>query len=212
MNNTPIHCLHDEVWPIEKFIENPRNPNRHPVAQVALLAQLIIGHGWRSAIVVSKRSGFVVKGHGRLTAARHAGLIEAPVELHDYETEAEEWADMIADNRLAELSERDNPAVLALVKEIQDEGEVSMTGFTESEVQAMELAAIRGTDGGEPIVMGAEASAAGKMGHVLRFGKNSFPLSDEEYTELLKRSDAFKAKNSTTYGFVSELLALDQHD
>lgn len=63
--------------------------------------------GWRSPIVVSKRSGFIVKGHGRLAAARLNQWAKAPVDRQDYATEADEFADMVADNKIAELSETD---------------------------------------------------------------------------------------------------------
>lgn len=59
---------------IEKLVGNPRNPNKHPQNQIELLAKIIKAQGWRNPIVVSRRSGFVVKGHGRLEAARLLGL------------------------------------------------------------------------------------------------------------------------------------------
>lgn len=60
---------------IEKLVGNPRNPNKHPQNQIELLAKIIKAQGWRNPTVVSKRSGFVVKGHGRLAAAQYLGLL-----------------------------------------------------------------------------------------------------------------------------------------
>ena len=54
---------------------------------------------------MSKRSGFIVKGHGRLAAALLEGVKEAPVDYQNYTTEAEEYAVLVADNRIAELAE-----------------------------------------------------------------------------------------------------------
>jgi len=59
---------------IEKLVGNPSNPNKHPQKQIELPDKIIKAQGWRNPIVVSKRSGFVVKGHGRLAAARLLGL------------------------------------------------------------------------------------------------------------------------------------------
>ena len=59
---------------IEKLVGNPRNPNKHPRNQIELPDKIIKAQGWRNPIVVSKRSGFVVKGHGRLAATRLLGL------------------------------------------------------------------------------------------------------------------------------------------
>lgn len=48
------------------------------------------------------------KGHGRRLAAIDARLAWVPVEYQEYATEAEEYADLLADNRIAELAEMDN--------------------------------------------------------------------------------------------------------
>ena len=103
-----VHCAFDEMMPIESVIPNPRNPNTHPDKQIKLLAKIINTQGWRAPITVSKRSGFIVRGHGRLLAAQLLNLETVPVDLQDYESEAAEWADLIADNRLAELATIDD--------------------------------------------------------------------------------------------------------
>lgn len=65
----PVFCAHDAIVAIEKLIPNPKNPNTHPDAQIQALGRIIRQTGWRAPITVSKRSGFIVKGHGRLAAA-----------------------------------------------------------------------------------------------------------------------------------------------
>lgn len=102
-----INCSHTELRDIDLLQPNPRNPNKHPDEQIKLLAKIMKHQGWRSPIVVSKRSGFIVKGHGRLMAARLNGWTQAPVDLQDYANEADEYADMVADNKIAELAETD---------------------------------------------------------------------------------------------------------
>ena len=115
---------------LESLIEHPRNPNRHPPEQLRLLGKIIRVNGWRSPICISSRSGFVIKGHGRLQAARLAGLTEAPVDIQDYATEADEWADMVADNRIAELAEISLPDLGALLDELKDTGaDMELSGF-----------------------------------------------------------------------------------
>lgn len=95
-----VFCAFDELVPIGKVVPNPGNPNTHPPKQVALLAAIIKGQGWRKPITVSKRSGFVVTGHGRLEAAQSMQASVVPVEYQEYASEAEEYADLMADNRL----------------------------------------------------------------------------------------------------------------
>ena len=102
-----VKCTFTEMVDIDLLVPNPRNANKHPDEQIKLLAKIMKHQGWRRPIVVSKRSGFVVAGHGRLMAAKLNGWAQAPVDRQDYATEADEYADMIADNKIAELAETD---------------------------------------------------------------------------------------------------------
>jgi hypothetical protein len=103
-----IECAFDEMVPIHKLVPNPKNPNKHPDRQIELLAKIIDYQGQRSPIVVSSRSGFIVKGHGRLAAIQKLGWSEAAVDYQHYEDEAQEFADMVADNKISELAEHDD--------------------------------------------------------------------------------------------------------
>lgn len=132
----PIHCVHSKLVPLASLIENPRNPNRHPIDQIELLARVIESNGWRSPIVVSNQSGFIVKGHGRYEAAKRLALIEVPVEFQDYASEAEEWSDMIADNVIAEMAEIDIAALNTLIEQATKAGvEINAMGFTDAAFQ-----------------------------------------------------------------------------
>jgi hypothetical protein len=114
-----IKCAFKEMVPIVKLVEHPRNPNKHPDKQVQMLAKIIKYHGWRHPIIVSKRSGFIVAGHGRLMAARELGLENVPVDYQDFESEAAEFQFLVADNKIAELAESDD---LKMIEEIKDLG------------------------------------------------------------------------------------------
>jgi len=129
----PVHCAHDALVDADSLIPNSRNPNKHPDEQIRLLAKIIVTQGWRAPITVSTRSWFIVRGHGRLMAARAAGLAEVPVDYQGYENDAAEWADLVADNRLAELAELDRPTLKDLLESL-DTGDLDMelTGFTEN--------------------------------------------------------------------------------
>lgn len=117
-NDIPIYCSYNELADITTLVPNPRNPNQHPEKQIELLAKIIKNQGWRAPITVSNRSGFVVRGHGRLLAAQTLGLSQVPIDRQNYENEAAEWADLIADNRIAELSIVDPTLLLELVEEL----------------------------------------------------------------------------------------------
>jgi ParB-like chromosome segregation protein Spo0J len=129
-------CAYDEMVQIEKLVPHPRNPNKHPEKQIKLLTKIIAGQGWRNPIVVSNRSGFITKGHARLEAAKILECDSVPVDFQDYENEAAEYADMIADNRIAELAEPSLPEIKDLLEEL-DTGDFDMdlTGFDEKEIE-----------------------------------------------------------------------------
>lgn len=140
----PVFCSFDKLIDPKDIIGNPRNPNKHPKDQIKLLAHIIQSQGWRTPITVSNQSGFVVRGHGRLAAALDFGAEMVPVDYQNYSNEAEEWADLIADNRLSELSEIDNVTLADLITEM-DTGEVPLilSGYTEDDLTNL-IAAISG--------------------------------------------------------------------
>jgi len=134
----PVYCAHDAIVDVAKLVPNPKNPNTHPDNQIQLLGRIIRSQGWRQPITVSTRSGFIVKGHGRLAAAQLEGFKEVPVDYQNYATEADEYADLIADNRIAELAEIDRVKLADIFADL-DTGEIplEMTGYTEDEVEEL---------------------------------------------------------------------------
>ena len=133
-----VKCSFSEMVPVEKLVANPRNPNQHPANQIGLLAKILEFQGWRLPIVVSNLSGFIVRGHGRLLAAHVMGLEAVPVDYQDYENEAQEWADLVADNRIAELAELDPQGLKDIIEEL-DTGEIDLdlTGFDDEELATL---------------------------------------------------------------------------
>lgn len=135
-DGVPVFCAHDVVIPVNELYPNPKNPNTHPDSQIQLLGRIIRQTGWRQPITVSNSSGFIVKGHGRLAAALLEGMKEVPVDYQSYSTEAEEYADMVADNRLAELAEIDQKMLAEIFAEIDtDVMPMELTGYTDDEAQ-----------------------------------------------------------------------------
>ena len=133
-----IYCSHTELRDPTSLVEHPRNYNTHPAEQIRLLAKIVQHQGWRNPITVSKRSGFVVKGHGRLAAAMLLKTEKVPVDVQDYKDEASEVADMIADNRIAELAEADTDALKGLLlDDVFDDFDLDLTGFDAEEINSL---------------------------------------------------------------------------
>jgi len=102
-----INCEYTRLVPIGDPRPNPKNPNKHTPEQIARLAHILEYQGWRKPVVVSNLSGFVTSGHGRLLAALKNGWHEVPVSFQDYVDEAQEYADLVADNAIAEWASID---------------------------------------------------------------------------------------------------------
>ena len=101
------------IWPI--LLKTLAISTYPPEKKIAVHAKIIQYQVWRNPIVVSHRSGFIVKGQGRLLAARLLNLEQVPIDYQDDDNEASEWADMVADNRIAELVEIDKDELYSIV-------------------------------------------------------------------------------------------------
>lgn len=100
-----VRCAHADMVSVEKLIPHPSNPNSHPPKQIEMFIAILQYQGCRRPVTVSRRSGFVTKGHGQLQAYLAAGWSEVPVDYQDYEDEQAELADLVADNQLQRMSE-----------------------------------------------------------------------------------------------------------
>jgi hypothetical protein len=132
-----VLCAHTSLADPATLKPNPANPNRHSAHQIQILAAIIQEQGWRAPITVSKRSGLIVRGHGRLEAALLMGCDKVPVDEQDYANEAEELADLLADNRLSELAELDEADLKKVIEKLREADpsfDVELTGFMEDEI------------------------------------------------------------------------------
>jgi ParB-like chromosome segregation protein Spo0J len=135
-----VYCTFDKLVSLDELRPNPDNPNMHPDEQIDLLSHIILTNGWRDRITVSNLSGYIVKGHGRYLAAVKAGLSKAPVDFQDYETDLDEAADLIADNKISELSYVDNDVARGLMDSVSgDEVDFETFGFSLDEIKEYEV-------------------------------------------------------------------------
>lgn len=131
-----VNCAFDKMVKVTDLKPNPKNPNKHPDKQIDLLVKIIQYQGWRNPIVISNRSGFIVKGHARRLAAIKLNTAEVPVDFQDYDSDEMELLDLVADNQIAELAEWNNSTLKDVLQEI-DTGELDMdlSGFKEEEIE-----------------------------------------------------------------------------
>lgn len=124
-----VHCPHDRLVSVRELKPHPKNRNQHPKDQIERLAKILEYQGWRYPIKVSNRSGFITAGHGRLEAARHLKLKEVPVSFQDYTDEAQEYADLQADNAIASWSELDLSAINTDIGDLGPDFDIDLLGI-----------------------------------------------------------------------------------
>lgn len=124
-----INCSYDELVELHKIIPNPKNPNKHPEKQIERLAKIIDYQGQRHPVIVSKRSGFVVVGHGRLEAIKKLGWEKCAVNFQDFKDEAEEYAFIVSDNAIAEWAELDLSAINTEMLDLGPDFDVDLLGL-----------------------------------------------------------------------------------
>jgi DNA modification methylase len=129
-----INCLYDKLVPIAELKPHPRNRNSHPDDQLTRLAQILEYQGWRYPVKVSKLSGFITSGHGRVLAAKKAGFKTVPVNFQEYESEAQEYADITADNAIALWSELDLSGIKDDITKLPDLN-LKMLGIKEFSIE-----------------------------------------------------------------------------
>jgi len=129
-----VRCAHTRLVNPAELKPHPKNPNTHPPEQVRLLAKIIASTGFRNAIVVSTRSGFITKGHGRLDAALLNHYTLVPVDFQDYDTDEQEIADILADNLVSDLAVMNRSAMRGLLKELEDKNhDPELAGFLQAQ-------------------------------------------------------------------------------
>lgn len=118
-----------ELVSVSSIKPNPANRNKHPEKQIDRLADIYKYQGMRVPIIVSKQSGFIVAGHGRLEAAKKSGLLEVPVSYQDFDSPEQEYAFMVSDNAISLWAELDKAAINADLQELDPGFELDMLGL-----------------------------------------------------------------------------------
>lgn len=141
VDGIPVHCHYHDLVPASDLKLYPGNYRKHKAKQLDRMHSVIVGkstgkgNGWRRCAVVSRLSGFVIKGNGMVQMAQRHGY-HVPVEYQDYRSRTEEIRDLVADNRLAELAEDDEDALRKLVAELGTD-EIEFAAVSADELEAM---------------------------------------------------------------------------
>ena len=134
-----MHDLRIEYIAPAKLTPNPNNPRTHSKKQLKQLTASFEKFGFTNPILIDGENK-VLAGHGRLEAAKLAGLVSVPCVRLDHMTPAEARAYIIADNKLALNSGWDQELLAEELKFILAEDssfDLELTGFSFSEVDQL---------------------------------------------------------------------------
>src|ERR1700693_877894 len=137
---------HIEIWPIDRLIAYLKHARIHSKTQVAQILASVRKYGFVNPILADK-NGNVIAGHGRILAARDAGLTHLPVIILDHLTEAEARELRIADNKITENARWDDEMLSGELAALREEKiDLTLLGFSELELKTL-LAGLENQNG-----------------------------------------------------------------
>lgn len=124
-----IHCQYTDLVPVKDLKPHPKNRNIHPADQIKRLARILNYQGLRAPIVVSRLSGFIVKGHGTLEAIKENEWSQAPVSYQDFEDTDQEYAFVQSDNAIASWADLDLSGINLDLADLSPEFDLDLLGL-----------------------------------------------------------------------------------
>lgn len=130
-----IQCAYDKLIKIKDLTPHPKNRNKHNDEQIDRLAKILQYQGWRRPVRVSKLSGLITAGHGAVLSAQKNKWKEVPVNFQNYENEAQEYADVQADNAIASWAELDLSEINLDIGDLGPDFDIDLLGIKDFEIE-----------------------------------------------------------------------------
>lgn len=122
---------------LDDLIPYARNARKHPPSQIAKIAGMIREFGFTTPLLITGDNS-VIAGHGRIEAARMAGLDTVPVIVIDHLSAPQKKALIIADNKSALDAEWDNELLALEFEELKAMAfDLDLTGFEQGEIDGL---------------------------------------------------------------------------
>lgn len=173
-----LNDQHYELVSVHDLTPHPKNPNR---GNTEVIKESIAENGFFGAIVAQKSSGHILIGHHRLEAAKEQGAEQVPVLWLDVD-DKRALKIMIADNRTAELAYRDSEALADLLSELNLDGGIAGTGYSDDDLDKL-VSELGGPDADD----WEKALEKVPSGERSPFTSPEFTLHDSQY-EIVQRA------------------------
>ena len=182
---------------IEKLIPYVNNAKVHSDEQVTKIAASIREFGFLSPVLIDSNYN-IIAGHGRVMAAKKAGVDEVPCVFIEGLTEAQRKAYILADNRLGELADWDMDLVTSELDQLLElDFDIDLTGFEMPTIEDEEEVQDDEFDGELP----EEPTA--KPGDIYQLGRHRLMCGDSTST-----TDVEKLMGGAASGYVAYRPAL----
>lgn len=178
-----VHCQHDELLPVADLKPHPLNRNLHDADQIERLAEILKYQGWRYTINVSKRSGFIVSGHGRLLAAQLIGLTEVPVSYQEFDSQEQEYAALVSDNAIAAWAELDLSGINSDIGDLGPDFDIDLLGMKNFEIEVADKLDPQCDEDEVP----EHVEPKTKLGDIYKLGRHRLMCGDSTSIDAVER-------------------------
>ena len=176
-----------ELLPLDALTPYDKNARLHTRVQIEKIAKSIAAFGFNNPILIDSDQG-IIAGHGRLEAAKLLELESVPVIRLDHLNEKERQAYILADNRLADLSQWDEELLGKEVAALQEaELDLDALGWSEDELAAL----VSGLDDLEPTDEDLSAISDESSSETKSF---RFEFDVTDYAELSEMLDTLRRR------------------
>lgn len=149
------HVLEHRVdyRPVADLLPSPRNSRTHSARQIAQIVASIREFGFTNPILIDENR-VIIAGHGRLEAARKAGLSKVPVISLEHLGDAQKRALALADNKIALNAGWDDEMLrleLTELSAIALDFDIELTGFDMPEIDLLLTSDEKSDPADEPV-------------------------------------------------------------
>lgn len=129
-----------ELVDTTQLIPHPKNMHEHSEEQIERLCKLIQYQGFRTPLTVQKGTNLIVCGHGRMLAAEKLGMTKVPVSYQEFDSEAQLYAHIVADNAIGKdaWASLDLGKINTDILDLGPELEIEMLGLKDFEVEPLD--------------------------------------------------------------------------
>lgn len=180
---------------VSELRPRPNNARTHTAKQIRKIADSIRKFGFITPLIIDE-DGCIVAGHGRLEAARLAGVDRVPAITLSHLSPEELRAYVIADNKLATLAGWDRELLSIEIAELMEaapELDLTVTGFEFEELELLQDAAPE-EEAEPPLSAPPAGEAVTRTGDLWQIGGHRLLCGDalkaESYAALLESERA----------------------